>query len=169
MDSQITLALRLYLFTFLSLFSFIAMVQKTSGNLKSYAFRLSPHQDVKQSLMKFAKEKKIKAGCILSAVGSLESFTLRFANAQSGTQKQGHFEIMSLTGTFSERSCHLHMSLSDSTGQTFGGHLLDNNLVYTTLELVIGELTDVTFEREPDSTYGYPELIVKPRSRSKDE
>ncbi|MEJ0056107.1 MAG: hypothetical protein WDN75_10845 [Bacteroidota bacterium] len=35
------------------------------------------------------------------------------------------------------------MSVSDSRGQTTGGHVLDNNLIYTTLEIVVADLTDM--------------------------
>jgi len=131
--------------------------------MKTFALRLKPHEDVKVAIMKFAVDHKLKAACILSAVGSLEQFNIRFANQEKGTLKPGHFEVVSLTGLFSDTAAHLHISVSDKDGMTTGGHLLDNNLVYTTLELVIGELTDVSFDRVLDSTYGYKELSVTPR------
>lgn len=156
--------MKFYILTFLLLVCFNIQAQNT-GNMKSFAFRLKPHQSVKESIITFAKQNKIKAGCILSAVGSLEQIQLRFANQESGSKRNGHFEVVSLTGTFSDTSSHLHLSVSDSTGQTIGGHLLDDNLVYTTLEVVVAELTDVEFIREKDGTYGYSELVVKPRSK----
>jgi uncharacterized protein len=153
--------------TFLMITSTGCMGQDVKSNMKTYAVRLKPHQDTRKSIMEFAKKNKIKAGCILSAVGSLEQFNLRFANQKSGTKQQGYFEIVSLTGTFSESSCHLHLSISDAEGKTIGGHLLDENLIYTTLELVMGELTEVEFTRQKDSTYGFDELFVKPRTNKK--
>ena len=90
------------------------MAQENSTAIRSFAFRLGPHQDVKQSILAFAQKNKIKAGCIVSAVGSIETYNLRFANQESGTQHRGHFEVVSLTGTFSDTSSHLHMSISDS-------------------------------------------------------
>ena len=66
------------------------------------------------------------------------------------------------TGLLSVNGNHVHISVSDSTGRTIGGHLLDSNLVYTTLEVVIGEDPDHVYHRETDSTYGYKELMVKP-------
>lgn len=152
---------------FLFLLASNSMAQNNSGNTKAVALRLKPHQDVKQSLLAFAKKNKMKAACIVSAVGSLEKFNLRYANQESGTSKSGHFEIVSLSGTISDSSSHLHMSVSDSTGLTIGGHLLEGNLVYTTLEVVMMELNDVEFVRVKDSTYGYQELEVKPRPKNK--
>jgi len=45
---------------------------------------------------------------------------------------------------------------------TLGGHLQDGNIVRTTAELVIGELTDVSFSRLLDPETGYDELVVTP-------
>ncbi len=41
---------------------------------------------------------------------------------------------------------------------------MNNNLVYTTAEIVIVELSDLEFVRENDPTYGYQELVVKKRT-----
>ena len=143
----------------------MSLAQSPSSKSTFYTIRLRPHQDLKKELMVFAAKEKLKAGFIVTCVGSLEQSNLRFANQSAGTQRKDHFEILSLVGTFSDTSAHLHLSLADSTGATMGGHLLDNNLIYTTAEIVIGELTDIQFEREKDSTYGYHELSVKKRKK----
>jgi predicted DNA-binding protein with PD1-like motif len=51
--------------------------------------------------------------------------------------------------------------VSDSTGRTIGGHLLDGCRVYTTAEIVLGELPALAFTREIDPTFGYRELAVR--------
>jgi predicted DNA-binding protein with PD1-like motif len=144
-----------------------AMAQQQSSSGRFYALRLKPHQDLKQQLIAFAKVEKLKAASIVSCVGSLEQFNLRYANQENGVLKQGHFEIVSLTGTFSDTASHLHLAVSDSTGQTTGGHLLDQNFIYTTAEIVIVELTNLEFKREVDSTYGYQELSTQKRKKDK--
>ena len=78
---------------------------------------------------------------------------------------KGHFEILSVSGTFNKTSAH-HPSVVDSTGRTIGGHLVDENLIYTTAEIVIGELLDVEFTTETDTTYGYPELVIKAKKKN---
>lgn len=143
----------------------MSLAQQLSSKSSFFTIRLKPHQDLKKELMVFAAKEKLKAGFIVTCVGSLEQSNLRFANQSAGTQRKDHFEILSLVGTFSDTSAHLHLSLADSTGATMGGHLLDDNLIYTTAEIVIGELTDIQFEREKDSTYGYHELSVKKRKK----
>lgn len=143
----------------------IGSAQSASQQQTMHVLRLKPHADLKQSVFEFAKANKIKAGAIVTCVGSLEQFNLRFANQQNGTKATGHFEVLSLSGTFSDSSMHLHLSVADSAGKTFGGHLLDESLVFTTLELVLVELTDLEFTRETDSTYGYQELVVKKKPK----
>ncbi|MBS1507457.1 MAG: DNA-binding protein [Bacteroidetes bacterium] len=130
---------------------------------KFFAFRLSPKADLKKSILDFAKENQIKAGCVVTCVGSLEQFHLRFANQNKGDYKKGRFEIVSLTGTFSDGAGHFHISLADEKGDTIGGHLLDENFIYTTAEIVVAELTELHFARETDDTYGFQELAIKPK------
>jgi uncharacterized protein len=146
-------------------FSNMSSAQQLSSKATFFTIRLKPRQDLKKELMAFAAKEKIKAGCIVTCVGSLEQTNLRFANQPEGKSLKGHFEILSLVGTFSDTSAHLHLSIADSTGATIGGHLLDGNLIYTTAEIVIGELTDLEFDREVDSTYGYQELTAKRRKK----
>jgi uncharacterized protein len=131
------------------------------SNIKAHAFRLKPHEDLKKCILDFARTRQIKAGIILTCVGSLEHYHIRFANEKTGSRVSGYFEIVSLTGTFSDSAAHLHISVSDNTGKTTGGHLLDDSFVYTTAEVVIGELPDLLFERVEDPTYKYLELLIK--------
>jgi len=100
---------------------------------------------------------------VVTCAGSLERINLRFANQQEGSSTQQYFEIVSLTGTFSVSGAHLHMSVADKSGTVTGGHLLDDNLVYTTAEIIVVELLELEFAREKDSTYNYNELVVKRR------
>jgi uncharacterized protein len=134
-----------------------------ASNLKVHAFRLTPHQDLKKSILKFAHQNGIQAGIVLTCVGSLEQFHMRFANQKNGCRQTGHYEIVSLTGTFSTSEGHFHISLSDENGKVIGGHLLEENLIYTTAEIAIAELHTWTFNRAVDSTYGFRELVIESR------
>ena len=117
-----------------------------------------------EGIIAAGKEHHIRAGVILTCVGSLEQVTLRYANTGKASQMNGHFEIVSLVGTFAEHSGqNIHLTVSEGQGITTGGHMLAGNKVYTTAELVLGELEDVEFTRELDETYGYEELAVHPK------
>ncbi len=129
--------------------------------LKIHAFRLQPGQDLKTEIDTYAQHHRIGAGWIKACVGSLTQYHLRFANQPNGTRKTGFFEIISLTGTVSRNGSHLHIGISDETGNTIGGHLLKENLVYTTAEIVIGEALRWEFTRELDGTTKWKELQIR--------
>ena len=64
--------------------------------MQTFAFRLRPHEELMAGIIAFAKEHHIRAGVILTCVGSLEQVTLRYANTGKATQLIGHFEIVRL-------------------------------------------------------------------------
>jgi uncharacterized protein len=133
--------------------------------MKTYTFRLKPGQDLFDSIVAFAVEKKIKAGCVLSAVGSLTHATLRLANRENFNEYEGHFEIVSMTGTVAVSGLHIHVSVSDGDGVTIGGHLVSGCKVYTTAEIVLAVFEDVVYSRELlENDSGYEELVVRDRS-----
>ncbi len=136
---------------------------KTPSKMQNtiYAFRLTPGQDLKQEIQKFVTEKKITAGWINTCVGSLTQYNIRFANQPNSSTGSGHFEIVSLTGTVSTNGSHIHISISDSTGKTIGGHLTEGCKIYTTAEIVIGSTADYIFKREKDGSTPWEELQVE--------
>lgn len=157
-----------------------------SGTVRGNAFRLVPNDSLKESLCQIASiifarlpEKESSSLFMMTAVGSLKDVTLRLANASKKSTDTGdgkckksggneikrwadqRFEILSLVGTFSrDGSCHLHLSISDAEGNSFGGHLI-HGIVFTTCEVVIGSIDGVSFQREEDKRTGYKELIPK--------
>src|SRR5690349_16144036 len=105
--------------------------------LETHALRLKPGQDLKKEITDFVLAKNIEAGWIVTALGSLTEYHVRFANQNTGQKDRGHFEILSLTGTLSIHGSHIHISIADKDGKTVGGHLLDDNIIYTTAEIII--------------------------------
>ena len=128
--------------------------------LTPYGLRLSPGDDLKQSLQDFTASQAIAAGCILTTVGSLRQASLRFAAQSSATILTGRFEIVSLVGTLSRQGLHLHLAIADEQGQTLGGHVMPGCLIYTTAEIVVGVLAGVEFQRRLDDQTGYRELAI---------
>jgi predicted DNA-binding protein with PD1-like motif len=125
-----------------------------------HAIRLKPGMDLKQALQDFINLHNILAGCIMGCVGSLTRYHLRFANRETGSIQDGFFEITSLTGTVSVHGSHLHITVSDNSGSLIGGHLLDGCIIYTTVELIIGEIKDLVFDRVTDENTGWKELAI---------
>lgn len=142
------------------IFVLVSCKQQTTMS-NNIAFRLKPGQDLKQSIDSIVKVNNIQAGWINTCVGSLTEYQIRFANQEKGYSDKGHFEIVSLVGTLSVNGSHLHIALSDSTGKTIGGHLLEGCKVYTTVEMVIGTSDQLIFERAEDGTTPWKELQIK--------
>ncbi|MEO5684670.1 MAG: PPC domain-containing DNA-binding protein [Chitinophagaceae bacterium] len=130
-------------------------------HISSYAFRLKPGEDLKTAIEKTVKKHHIEAGWITTGVGSLTDYHIRFANQPAGNKGSGHFEIVSLVGTVSTSGHHLHISISDSSGKTTGGHLLEGCTIYTTAEIVINATDKYSFTRAKDGSTPWEELQVK--------
>jgi predicted DNA-binding protein with PD1-like motif len=128
--------------------------------------RFKPGQDLLTEIDHYLNKENVKAGVVLSCVGSLTRANLRLANQENGSAFEGYFEIVSLVGTLSTAGSHLHISISDGLGKTVGGHLLQGCKIYTTAELVLGIFPELRFEREDCELSGYPELKVYPINRT---
>ena len=128
-----------------------------------HPLRLRPGDDLRDGIQAYVDARGIEAGWIMTCVGSLTEYHLRYADQEGGDGRRGHFEIVSLVGTVSIHGSHLHLSVSDEGGRTIGGHLLDGNPVYTTAEIVIGESREFRFLREDDGSTGYRELQIERR------
>ncbi len=128
--------------------------------MQTKAIRFEPGTDVRREIEEFAKRERITAGVILGAVGSLSETHLRFAGADSPTKLASKYEILTLSGMISENGVHLHMIVGNSQGKCIGGHVTYGCKVYTTLELVIGLMPEVLFERVSDEATGFKELKV---------
>ncbi|HLO86713.1 MAG TPA: PPC domain-containing DNA-binding protein [Nostocaceae cyanobacterium] len=128
--------------------------------MKTFAIRLKPNADLKQSLSNFAKQQNIQAGFILSAIGSLKQAKIRFADQDASVIYEEKLEILSLNGTLATTGVHLHLAIADRFGKTIGGHLVDGCIIYTTAEIIIGESTEFVFNRSLDPETGYQELDI---------
>jgi predicted DNA-binding protein with PD1-like motif len=129
--------------------------------VRGFALRLEPGDDLRLKLMEFATRHNLHAAYVITCVGSLKAVALRFADQKGATVLEGPFEIVSLVGTLSPDGPHLHVSVSDATGRTFGGHLAEGSIVYTTAEVVIGELPGARFTRQTDPVTTYKELKIQ--------
>lgn len=130
------------------------------NNMKTYVLQLKHDQDLKKELEKFTTIHNIKAGYILTGIGNLTKATLRFVDEKIKSFDE-NFAINSINGTLSLSGIHVHVSISNKDGVTFGGHLKEGCIIYHSAEIVIGESDNFTFSREFDVKTGFNELQVK--------
>ena len=136
-------------------------ITTTSKGMKIHSVRLHRGDDLLNSIKMLAKEKQIKAGVVLSAVGCVLKARLRDASGVTIREVEEHCEIVSLNGTVSEARCHLHLALSKEDLSTIGGHMVEGCIINTTCELVVAEVLGQEIDVEFDEKTGYHELIFK--------
>lgn len=141
------------------------MQSAESLSLRTVAARLTPGEDLRDAIERLAHEHHVEAGCVVSAVGSLKTATLRLAGAETFSKLKGPFEIVSLSGTISPDGVHLHLAIAGADGHAVGGHLVHGCVVHTTVEIVVADLAGVRFARLPDPATGYKELNIGGGSR----
>jgi len=138
--------------------------QMTSASAaRFYVLRVDSGQDLRRELLRFAQAHQLRAGFIAASTGSVACAAVQPANQNGSTVRTGHYDIVSLTGTLEQGGMHVQAAFADSAGSTFSGRLMDGTTVFTSAELVIGELTQLSFGREPDPKTGYQRLVVKQR------
>ena len=131
----------------------------------SHVTRLFPGEDLKISIEGFLKKNNIEAGWIVTCVGSLTEYSIRFANQAKPSRGSGYFEITSLVGTLSCNGSHLHIAVADRDGKTIGGHLMEGCKIYTTAEIILVESPIYIFSREKDGTSPWKELEIIKRNK----
>ena len=129
--------------------------------MNSFVIRLKHGDLLKESILKECIKNNIKAGVVASSVGSLVKARIRNAGATEIKEINRDLEIISLNGTVSMNRIHLHICVSDSELNTYGGHLEDGCVINSTCELVILELDEYEFDKIYDSETGYNELLIK--------
>jgi predicted DNA-binding protein with PD1-like motif len=131
--------------------------------MRTIALRLGPGADLKAELLALAAREAVRAGWVLTCVGSLSPVRLRLAGGTEHATWHGPFEIVALTGTLSQDGGHLHLAVADHQGRTFGGHLAEGSTVRTTAEVVLAADDRLVFAREHDPATGYDELVIRER------
>lgn len=135
--------------------------------MQVHAVRLAPGTDLAEALRECVRTHAVRAGFILSCVGSLSRARLRMPStageADAFVDLDEPMEIVSSTGTLCADGLHVHIVVSRRDGACVGGHLVTGCVVRTTAELVIGEAPHLEFSRPLDPLTGYGELSVRPQ------
>lgn len=118
-----------------------------------------------ESIQKVCEENNILNGVVLSAMGSLDGARY-FAPVRKPEKKfpygysdptilEGPIELIGATGIIchsdnNEVLLHVHVSLADSNGNGFAGHLIEGNKALFTIDIVLLEIDGLNFKRRFD-------------------
>ena len=130
--------------------------------MKEHVFRLHRGCDLYESIRSYCLEHHIQAGYVAACVGCVTKATIRSADGATIHTLEERLEIVSLTGTISEKRCHLHISFSREDLSVVGGHLMPGCRINTTAEVVLCELDAFSFGKVFDPETGYNELEIRP-------
>lgn len=132
--------------------------------MRQFSFRLTSGQDLRLEIEAVARREHLSAGCVLSLVGNLSHVVLRMADGKTVKEWDGSYEIVSATGTISPEESHIHIAVSDQSGNVIGGHLKKGSIIGVTCEVVLLAFDDVVYSREFEASTGYDMLVVKKRT-----
>ncbi|MDD1780672.1 DNA-binding protein [Enterovibrio sp. ZSDZ35] len=124
------------------------------------AFRLTRGADLKLSIQSAVHQHNIHAGCVVSLVGCLSTLVIRLADGDTTKTFNEPLEILSVSGSLTPDHVHLHISVTDTEGRVWGGHLMEGSIVSHTAEVCLLSFSSYQFSREYDGTTGYTELLI---------
>ena len=107
--------------------------------MRPLPLKLAPGSDLRLSLEDLARREGIH-GFVLGVVGNLTRAAFQCPGQSEPTVLEGDLEVITLNGTLSPGSVHLHLSLSDGACQVWGGHLEPGTIVQKGADVLIGVL-----------------------------
>ncbi|MDE1820826.1 MAG: DNA-binding protein [Euryarchaeota archaeon] len=109
---------------------------------RAVALRLDPGEEVTERLSRVVIDERIEAGFVTVGIGSLRDTTLGYWDGRAYVRhvlSEPH-ELLTLAGSVArlkgEPHLHLHATLSDKDGRTFGGHFFSGKVAYL-VELLV--------------------------------
>ncbi len=124
--------------------------------------RVPFRSDLLESVQQFAAKENIKCARV-EIIGAVERAVISYYNQDKRVYQDiefdQHLEILSCLGNLSlrdnEPAAHLHVTLGDSKGHLFGGHLQKGTVVFAG-EFVIEEIIGPDLRREHDPETDLP-------------
>ena len=107
--------------------------------MRPLPLKLAPGSDLRLSLEDLARREGIN-GFVLGVVGNLTRAAFQCPGQSEPTVLEGDLEVITLNGTLSPDSVHLHLSLSDGACQVWGGHLEPGTIVQKGADVLVGVL-----------------------------
>jgi predicted DNA-binding protein with PD1-like motif/glutaredoxin-related protein len=107
--------------------------------MRPLPLKLAPGSDLRLSLEDLARREGIH-GFVLGVVGNLTRAAFQCPGQLEPTVLEGDLEVITLNGTLSPDSVHLHLSLSDGACQVWGGHLEPGTIVQKGADVLVGVL-----------------------------
>jgi len=120
--------------------------------------RIDPGELFLETLKQVIEEKRIKAGVVISGIGSMSVCRIHVVNAgyppnlltrkQDYYEYKGSIEVLALQGIIANGEPHLHITVADENQNAHGGHVENGCVVLTMAEVVILRADTLPARRE---------------------
>jgi predicted DNA-binding protein with PD1-like motif len=129
---------------------------------ETFMGKLQHGTDLLEEIAGICKKENIQLGRIM-AIGAVQKARIGFYNQKKQDYEfisiDRPLEITNLTGNISLKNgspmVHAHITLSDSSGKAYGGHLAQDTIIFA-CEYIIETFDGPAFEREFDEETGLP-------------
>jgi predicted DNA-binding protein with PD1-like motif len=126
--------------------------------LKTFALVFGKDEELKDSILAFAKEKHLSAAQV-SAIGAFSEVMLGYFDRQTKAYKQipikEQVEVLSFVGNIALKDgkprLHAHVVIGKSDGTAHGGHFMDGK-IWPTLEMIVSETPQHLRRTQDDET-----------------
>ncbi|XP_073020202.1 AT-hook motif nuclear-localized protein 1-like [Primulina eburnea] len=160
-----------------------AMAYSVGGGFTPHVITVNAGEDVTMKIISFSQQGS-RAICILAANGAVSNVTLRQPDSSGGTMTyEGHFELLSLTGSFTpndngftkSRTGGMSVSLAGPDGRVLGGSLAGMLVASGSIQVVIGSfLPGHQLEQKPkkpnrENTIAFAPSPTNPMSQERYE
>jgi len=121
---------------------------------------LSRGEKVKETLDAWAKKADVQGGFV-TAIGAVKDATLAYYDLKKKEYFtrtfQGDYELVSLSGNFSETGLHAHAVIGSPEFETFGGHLVEATVSITCEAFIV---PTEFIRRKPDAESGLKHMLL---------
>lgn len=139
-------------------------VISNKGPFELIFIRFDPGEKILENINKIIKEKNIKAGIVISGVGSLSVCHIHGMNTGNPPcllnrykeyyEIKGTIELSSIQGVIANKEPHLHITVSKGR-EVLTGHMEEGCTVFSLAEVVILKTNEINLIRKMH----YPEKI----------
>jgi predicted DNA-binding protein with PD1-like motif len=131
---------------------------------KIHVFRVKPQQELLAEIASYCNKYRISSGVIIGIIGSAEkvrlSYLVKIPGEYQSVEYSGPLEIVCAQGSIAKKEdeliIHIHIQISNQECCR-GGHLSEA-IVFSTAEVIIGEI-DYQLFRNSDKYTGLNELV----------
>jgi len=97
---------------------------------------------------------------LISAVGDLSKVEFKCPLNEKPIRIEKKLEIITLTGYLTSKDSHLHISVSDSNCNVFGGHLLPGTIVLKSLDILLGAIPNLVQQSKGSEKFSNPTVDI---------